>query len=261
MEGVLKTMYIAKIKTTALVLCSVAVLGVGTGGVYYQTRVGAADTPQDIQSEQRPIRKAVRGQDRSPDDWRRIAEDLRRQLEAERDKAKATEQELRSLAAKLHQETMSLRERIEMMTQQAAVREKQARETLAHQQRLQHSASSNSALEKLAVTRELFAREYKEGIANLDAQLKELDAQQEALQGSRKKIQHDMEKWHEQFRQRSKQLEDMRDRIRKEQAEQSADQPKPKTEPARSDDDKFDQILKRLERLENRLDRVDKSRQ
>jgi RNA polymerase sigma factor (sigma-70 family) len=45
-EGVVKTMFVAKIKTAMMVVCSVTVLGLGTGGVLYQTRAGAADTPQ-----------------------------------------------------------------------------------------------------------------------------------------------------------------------------------------------------------------------
>ncbi|HEY7154125.1 MAG TPA: sigma-70 family RNA polymerase sigma factor [Gemmataceae bacterium] len=55
-EGVLKAMFIAKIKTATVVLCGVAALGVGTGGVVYQTRVGAAN-PQKVE-------RGVQGQPR-----------------------------------------------------------------------------------------------------------------------------------------------------------------------------------------------------
>jgi RNA polymerase sigma factor (sigma-70 family) len=49
-EGVLRTMFIAKLKTATVLLCGVAVLGVGTGGLLYQTRVGAADSSRPGQS-------------------------------------------------------------------------------------------------------------------------------------------------------------------------------------------------------------------
>jgi hypothetical protein len=257
-EGVLKTMFIAKIKTTALVLCSVVVLGVGTGGVYYQTRAGAADSPQDSQSDQRPTRKAVRGQDRSTDDWRRIAEDLRRQLDAEREKAKLTEQELRSLAAKLRDETTLLRERIEMMMQQAEVREKQAHEALVRQQRSQNEAVVR---DKLEATRDHLQRQYQERLEALAVDSKKVDEQQIHLQTLRKKLDAEAISLKKDFLKRSQELEEMKKRIAQEQAGQTPNQPKPEAGQTRSDGDKLDQILKRLERLENRLDRVEKSRQ
>jgi RNA polymerase sigma factor (sigma-70 family) len=139
-EGVVKTMFIAKIKTTALVLCSVAVLGAGTGGVYYQTRVGAADSPQDSQSEQQPPRKAIRGQDRSTDDWRRIAEDLRRELQAEREKAKERDRRLEAIANRLRDDVSVKEAKIEAIKLQAELRETQAKEELERQQRLQAHA-------------------------------------------------------------------------------------------------------------------------
>jgi RNA polymerase sigma factor (sigma-70 family) len=83
-EGVLKAMFIAKIKTATIVLCGVAALGVGTGGVVYQTRAGAAD-PQKLErvAQERP--KRVAEVDQEKDKWRRIAEE-----------AQAREKELRA---------------------------------------------------------------------------------------------------------------------------------------------------------------------
>jgi RNA polymerase sigma factor (sigma-70 family) len=260
-EGVLKTMFIAKIKTTALVLCSVAVLGAGTGGVYYQTRVRAADTPRETESDQQPIRKAVRGQDRNTDDWKRIAEDLQRQLQAEREKAKATEQDLRLLAAKLRDETTLLREKIEMMMQQAEAREKQAHDALVSQQRSQTQAALKADLVNLEATRDRLYRQYKERFEALKLEQKKVNDQQISLQSLRKKLDVEQKSLIEDFEKRNQELEDMKKKIALEQADQTANQPKPGAGQMRGDGDKLDQILKRLERLENRLDRVEKSKQ
>jgi RNA polymerase sigma factor (sigma-70 family) len=260
-EGVLKTMFLAKIKTTALVLCSVAVLGAGTGGVYYQTRVGAADSPQGIQSDQQPTRKSIRGQDHNTDDWRRIAEDLRIQLQAEREKAKLTEKELRSLAAKLRDETTLLRARIEAMMQQTEGREKQAHEALASQQRSQTQAALKGSLEKLAMTKAQLHQKFLEQQEALNLEQKKLDEQQMALQALQKKLDLEELRLRDQFQTQIQELHDMENRITRERAEPASNPPPGNNAPVRSDGDKLDQILKRLERLEKRLNGLEKSKQ
>jgi chromosome segregation ATPase len=80
-EGVLKTMFISKIKTMALVLCSVAALGIGTGGVYYQTRAGAADPQQLGQVVQNNSRGALEPGEREIDKLKQENDRLKKAIE------------------------------------------------------------------------------------------------------------------------------------------------------------------------------------
>ncbi len=257
-EGVVKTMFIAKVKMTALVLCGVAVIGAGTGGVYYQTSVGAADSPQENQPDQRPTRKAIRGQDRSTEDWRRIAEDLRSQLEAEREKAKKLERHLQAVTNNLRGDITVKEAKNEAMRLQAEAQWTQERETLARQQRSQAHAALKADLEKLQARQDHLYRKYHEQSEVLSSQLREVDEKQSMLQGLRKKLEADAKSLKEQFQKESQELENMKTRIANERAEQAANQPKPNKAPVRSDRDKLDQILERLERLEKRMDRLEK---
>ncbi len=83
-EGVLKTMFLAKVKTATVVLFGVTVLGLGTGGVIYQTRAGAAGSPQEGQS--------VRGRARAVSTE---AEQEKEQLKKALEEARAREEKLR----------------------------------------------------------------------------------------------------------------------------------------------------------------------
>lgn len=233
-EGVLKTMFFAKIKTATLVLCGVAALGVGTGGVFYQTRAGAADSPRETQSAQKPSSNANREPRRSGDDWKRIAEDLQRQLSAEREKAKAQERELRLLAEKLQSETASLRAEIEAMKKEA----------LARQQRPGLPSGPLEAFEKAKAEQERLVNEHRK---RFDALRKK---QQELLDMH-------LQQFEKQARQNLAEVDKMNERIR---AEQAANQPSPTPSQKPASGDKLDQILERLERLDKRLERLEKER-
>jgi RNA polymerase sigma factor (sigma-70 family) len=93
-EGVLKAMFIAKIKTATLVLCSVASLGVGTGGVYYQTRAGAADSPQTDRVVQDNRKSISEPRDREIDKLRRENQQLREMLKREGERKAAYREKL-----------------------------------------------------------------------------------------------------------------------------------------------------------------------
>src|SRR5262249_55500912 len=107
-EGVLKAMFVAKIKTATVVLFGVAALGVGTGGVVYQTRVGAADPQQrdrTVQGLSRPTTET----DQEKDKLRQIAEE-----------DQARERELRDQLKQLNQEVEKLRKHMAVQQQEEA---------------------------------------------------------------------------------------------------------------------------------------------
>jgi RNA polymerase sigma factor (sigma-70 family) len=87
-EGVLKAMFIAKIKTAALVLCGAAAFGIGTGGVYYQTRAGAADSPQPGRIAPHNRKSSSELREREIDKLERENEQLKDLLERARNREK-----------------------------------------------------------------------------------------------------------------------------------------------------------------------------
>src|SRR5262245_25410582 len=93
-EGVLKAMFIAKIKTATVLLCVITVLGLGTGGLLYQARAGAADTSQLGRKPTADEEKARKSSDSPSEDARAreksLLEELekaRREAEMQRDRA------------------------------------------------------------------------------------------------------------------------------------------------------------------------------
>jgi RNA polymerase sigma factor (sigma-70 family) len=91
-DGVLKAMFIAKLKTTCAVLCGVAALGLGTGGLMYQARAGGADPDKDGT----PVKlRQAQGQ---------TDKDLRRALQEAREREEALRKELAELRDALQRE-------------------------------------------------------------------------------------------------------------------------------------------------------------
>src|SRR5262249_23019143 len=107
-EGVLRTMFIAKVKTVTVLLCGVATLGLGTGGLMYQTRVGASDfsilafhrladqveerrlddkSDDDAARQEEERAKRAAEQERLRASLRDQVEKARREAEAQRDRA------------------------------------------------------------------------------------------------------------------------------------------------------------------------------
>ncbi len=215
-EGVIKTMFLAKIKTTALVLCGIAALGLGTGGVYYQTRVRADDSPRETQkADQKPSSNAAREPGRSADEWKRIAEDLQKQLIAERDKAKVQELELRSL-----------------------------QEALARQQSSPVPAGPIAAFEKMRAEQEQRINEHRKRVDAIRKKHQEL-------------LDMHLQQFEKEMQQNLAAADKMNEKIR---AEQAANQPSAGSSQKPASGDKLDRILELLERVEKRLDRLEKGK-
>jgi RNA polymerase sigma factor (sigma-70 family) len=243
-EGVLKTMFIAKIKTTALVLCSVAALGIGTGGVYYQTRAGAADSPQVERVVQGNRKNAPEMEQQVIDKLKRENESLKNALES----AQVNEERLRRKLLELEAVLAKMRAMQEDVALNARSRASNRKQ------------DPNPALEKIDQSSDLLKKKYQDQFENLRLHLQSLDEQQQRLQAERKRIETGMKELDHGFQKQVSDLQDMKKKVLQEQAKQGENQQKSKRGAMRVDDDKLDQILQRLERLEQRLDRLEKSK-
>jgi RNA polymerase sigma factor (sigma-70 family) len=225
-EGVLRTMFIAKLKTATVLLCGVAALGLGTGGLWYQARVVASDSPRPgqklvaVQADDEAARQEeARAREKS---LRAEVEKARREAEMQRDRAEAdrrrAEEALRALKeqlAKAHEAERQARQQAEKALYAQNIR--QAQVDFVQPQTL------NRLAELEAQTRDRF----KKARQNLMEQMQKLDAEErETLQ----------------------KLTDERSVLTKPQAENRA-------KPA---GDKLDQILERLERMERRLEKLER---
>jgi RNA polymerase sigma factor (sigma-70 family) len=105
-DGVIKAMFLAKLKTTSAVLCGVAALGLGTGGLLYQARAGGADsdkpdgTPIKLHQAQgqtdQDLRRALREAREREEALRKELAELRDELQRERAKAGNVVEHLRA---------------------------------------------------------------------------------------------------------------------------------------------------------------------
>jgi RNA polymerase sigma factor (sigma-70 family) len=250
-EGVLKTMFIAKIKSATLVFCGVAALGVGTGGVYYQTRAGAADSPPTYRVVQDNRKSSSEPGDREIDRLKRENEQLRGMLEKERSRQAVYREQLNGF---VKQTTPAIED---------AVRREAANQKPDPVQSLDQIAATQEAL--LRKKFQVHYESLRDAIQKLDAEQKDLqaqreklEAQQRALLAQREKLQAELITLKQEYQRQFEDLADMKVKITRQQ-EVNRQARKEARKPAGGD--KLDQILEGLERLEKRLDRLERGRQ
>jgi RNA polymerase sigma factor (sigma-70 family) len=253
-EGVLKTMLLAKLKTASVVLFGAAALSLGTGGLLYQTRAGAADSPQPGQQQPAGPANANRSSSGVADV---LAQRQREKAKLAAEDARAREQALLEELEKARREAEMQRRRAEeehMRAEEAlrALKERLAEAEVARrdkgkalyaqgvrqaQQQSGPKREEPPALERLAVEGAKARERFKEERQRLMERLKQLEVEEretlEKLEAGR------------------------RDLLKQANAPQPNRQPGPQAAPA---GDKLDQILQRLERLERRLDRLEQGR-
>ncbi len=269
-EGVLKAMFLAKLKFTAAVAIGVVALGVGTGGALYQAQVfgqeqggsrpGArpADERTDkarvareldqIQKEVQALRDQLERSQAEGLDARKMAEDLRRKLEEERARAEHAQR----LAEEARQQAVAqlkrAREMAEMQAKQAedatlAARQAMERRNASQPRRgqppqadpgpTQGQPAGDAELLKLQQKRQELRQMVERKRADLELQMQELATQEQALE--------------EAIRQHQAQL------IR--QGSGKPPQPQQAT-----GEDKLDRILQRLDQLDRRLQRLEREK-
>lgn len=244
-EGVLKTMFIAKIKTVTLVLCGVAALGVGSGGVYYQTRVEAADSPQ----ASRVVQNDGKGNSESRD--------------REIDKLKRENERLKEALENASMEKKKLRERMESLEEMAKALAADAERV---QQQYQGLVATQRSQDNRKKASEQPDRKYTEQLRILDKLT--LEKRLVQLEGDREELKRQFKVQLEKLNRERKQLEQTFRKQIDELELRKADflkqhpdlAPNQRANRPASGADKLDQILERLERLEKRLDRLEKGR-
>ncbi len=246
-EGVLRTMFIAKLKTATVLLCGVAAFGVGTGGLWYQTSVGAADSPRPVQirvAEQQEANQS--GDNRENEASRRERDQAKLAAEAER------------LRASLREQVEKARREAEMQRDRAEAAQRRAEEAMRALNEQRARAGEEESRARQRAEKSLYAQDIRQ--ARREASPKQeaqqalkLLAEQEAkyrehFEHQRQNLVMQMRKLEAEEQQTLQKLEAERNRLVKQQAD---DRPAP----AR---DKLDQILERLERMELRLERLER---
>jgi RNA polymerase sigma factor (sigma-70 family) len=259
-EGVLKAMFVAKLKTATVVLCGVAALGLGTGGVIYQSRAGAAG-PQKLDRgvQERPIRASETEQERER--WKRIAEEAQareKKLQAELDKLRLEVELLRAQANDARQSKAEAeRLRMEQAKQAAELRalNEQRQELLVARQQAAELQAKRGQQGQSDPTRK------PDGMPDLKSILEKVEAQRAKIleeHGTRiKALKLEQQKLEEQMQKQLAELDKAKDQFVQQYRQTQSQQG---TKPARAGEDKLDQILQRLERLEKRLDRLEQGR-
>jgi RNA polymerase sigma factor (sigma-70 family) len=141
-EGVLRTMFIAKLKTATVFMSGVAALGLGTGGLMYQTHVGAADSPRPGQSRvanQQEANSDDEASQREKDRAKRAAEEelrareevekARREAEMQRERAEAERRRAEEALRELREQLTKAQEAERRARRQATERRAEAQET------------------------------------------------------------------------------------------------------------------------------------
>jgi RNA polymerase sigma factor (sigma-70 family) len=241
-EGVLRAMFLAKVKTVTVVLLGAAALGLGSGGLLYQARAGGQAGGGAAAGQQ---------EDRA----RRAAEEARARLEAEkqRDKAEAALREAREQLEAARREAEALRAEAQNQRDRAeAARRQEERAHYAAQvsqaQREFEKADPNRRQQGADPRQALNQRKTLADLEAMEATLREkFKAQRDALMTQLRKLEE-----HQQ--QDLAKLQQARNNLLREQAPSQAGQG------SAGGGDKLDRILERLERLERRLDRLERGR-
>jgi RNA polymerase sigma factor (sigma-70 family) len=255
-EGVLKTMFIAKVKTATVVLFGVAALGLGTGGLMYQTRAGAADARQADRGL--VTRSGAETAQQEKDRDKRAAEDardreqaLREELEKARREAEAARAEAQTLRQRAEAERKRAEEAMRALKEQLeAARRDRVKVRFANDIR-QAEGEFNKRAEP---SRRGETAEQRKAQAELELIAARINEQ---FEGQRRALQEQLKKLEEQ---QKAQLADLKRRAEMLQR-QDVSQSKSEGGPAAARGDKLDQILQRLERLEQRLDRLERRKE
>jgi RNA polymerase sigma-70 factor (ECF subfamily) len=242
-EGVLKTMFLAKVKTTAAVVLSVAVLGLGTGGLVYRARVAASEPPGQLRFQTPAGLDQGQGADPRAD---RRAEEALREAQARADRAQADAKAAKALAEQERRRAEEAVLRAREMEQQQKAFEKQAAEArlLFERSRLEGERAGRAARQ--------MGNEARPQAVDPEGRLRQLQRSVEervkALADRRAKLQAEMQEVEAQAK---AVMQDYKRQVELLAQTQKAPQ---------QQGDKLDQILERLERLEKRLDRLEQRR-
>lgn len=251
-EGVLKTMLLAKLKTASVVLFGAAALSLGTGGLLYQTRAGAADPPQPGQQQSAGPASANRSKG--------ALNDLLAQRP--REKARPAAEETRTREQSLLEELEKARAEAEMQRRRAEDQQKRAEDALrALKERLARTEEAQREMEKARQAQSFRRTQQQSGPRPEEppalSRLAEEGAKaRERFKEERQRLMERLRQLEVEERETLEKLEaGRRDLLKLANAQPPNRRSERQTAPA---GDKLDQILERLERLERRLDRLER---
>jgi hypothetical protein len=252
-EGVLRTMFLAKLKTATVVLFGVAALSLGTGGLMYQTRAGAADARQADRitakrSGAETAQQEKEGDKRAAEEARDRERALREQMERARREAEAARAEAQELRRRAEAE----RKRAEEMVRALQERLEAARRDEERARRADAVRQAEGEFTKRAEpNRRGDDADRRKALAEIEVMAvrinEQFEQQRRALQEQLQKLEKDRDEQFLKLKRRAEML-------------QRPDVPQPKSGggPGPAGGDKLDQILQRLERMEKRLDRLER---
>ena len=290
-EGVLKTMFLAKLKTATVVVCGVAAIGLGTGELVYRARAGASGlsgagrTHVEVQAEpaQAPgvVQESPRGsggaeqkepraaQARHGRRVEEVAEDreslLRYRMDRERREAEAqrAQAEYNVAEARLRQAEERLREATEQLkrAQYAAKVARQEAEPVQPPARSQPERMPEpTALElkhmqlKFEEAKAKMLREFEQRRKELMEKHKAVIDELKALDAMQRDALIGLEKQQaEVLRQVQEKESSLHRKSAGRQRQQRPEGPKPQ-----AGGDKLDRILERLEHIERRLEHLER---
>jgi chromosome segregation ATPase len=250
-------MFLAKLKTTMVVLVSVTALSLGTGGlVYQQTRAGAADSG----SGQKTLGKAVSD---APQQAKQ-ARDEARSLAAAQDQEKALRQELeraRQQAEAARQQAQAERERAEAELKKAQAVLRQFEKKLSDVDQQDATTDLNAEKSKRFSSSSGQSPSRSSKVKDKDKDPNRDKKTMDKLDDAQARVRTQFERARQSLQKQLKQLDEQEkktlDKLAAEKADLQKRQQAPETKPAASGD-KLDQILQRLEKLEKRLDRIER---
>jgi RNA polymerase sigma factor (sigma-70 family) len=249
-EGVLKVMFLAKLKMATAVLVGVAVLGLGTGGVLYRANAqpGTVATaqadgdrakekkekPRTAESErERALRKELEAARALLEQLKAQVEEQQKRADVERKRAEEAAAEARSQLAKVLEAERKARQQAEQARYIEQIAKAQAEFEKTGKVRPKESVPPDRKLLSAAV------QQKKAALMN------EYEAKRRALQ---RQLDQDLQALDVQLKEDLGQLDSKR----------SA--PKQSGDKASTVADRLDRILDRLERLEERLERLERRR-
>jgi hypothetical protein len=289
-EGVLRTMFIAKLKTATVFMCGVAALGLGTGGLLYQTQAGAADSPRPGQK-----RIAVQGvaqgarvdgddeEARQEKDRAKLAteearlraslseekEKARREEEMQRDRAEAQRRAAEDALRQLKEQLAKAQEAERLARQQAEAQEaeiqaRQRAEAQEAERRARQQAETQERLARQQAKAQEEERRARRQAENNRQSGPDFDRKPEEqglnrLAELEAKVREEINRQRQALMEQMKKLETQeREALQKLEIERSRlvkERPDNQASPA---GDKLDRILERLDRMERRLEKLER---
>jgi RNA polymerase sigma factor (sigma-70 family) len=258
-KGVMKTMFLAKMKTLSLVMFGSAVLTMGTGGLWYETRAGASDPiNRSVQSKTKKLANETFLKAEPADDENEAKAKAAREAFVRND-------ELQQQLEKARKESEELRSMVEKLQKSLELERAKAELSMANAMNQLNSAQKREVDARKQAEKERYASQIQQ--ANTIAQVQQEEShgsEIRKLEDLEKSIQAKVEDRKQAIMKQLKELEDLEKnevaKIKQRKADLLNEAATKKAAQAKETGDKLDLILQRLEKLEKRIDGLDKGK-